>query len=101
MSGIYRKHTNLESIAVGDEWVVLHLGQMTITKLHGLVSFIWSLLENGSGETLADIVRAVDRHYDLPDHAAEADVRALLGELIGLGLLEYRKPGTKGVKKNA
>ena len=74
------------STDLGEEAVILHFEAGVYYGLEGVGARVWSLLR---GEpAVGEICDAVVSEYDVDRERCEADVRALLEELVSAGLVE-------------
>ena len=74
----------LES-AVGEETVLLHLGNETYYGLDALGTRIWTLLKGGSEP--GAVRDRLTEEYEVAPEVLEADLRRFLGDLLAQGLL--------------
>ncbi|MFI5348016.1 MAG: PqqD family protein [Elusimicrobiota bacterium] len=65
--------------------MVLDLNSSDYVSLNETAVLIWEML--GSGETLEQIQAAVCKEYDVPPAKALADIKSLIKDLTGKGLL--------------
>lgn len=72
--------------AVGDETVILHLGNGTYFGLDPIGARLWDALK--AGDPPVSICDAVLQEYDVDPQTLEADLRALLHELASNDLVE-------------
>lgn len=72
--------------AVADETVILHLGNGTYFGLDPIGARLWEAI--AAGELPASIRDAVLEAYDVTPEQLDADLRALLDDLAGNGLIE-------------
>ena len=77
------------STTQGEERVLMDLARGRYYTLNAAGSRIWEQLESGAG--VPQIIVALQREYELPgdggETAVERDVRALLAQLYGAGLV--------------
>jgi Coenzyme PQQ synthesis protein D (PqqD) len=71
-----------------DGAVLLEMTTGDCFELNQVGAEIWSAL--ATGQPLDDIVVALTRRYELPPSAIETDVRTLIEDLLGKGLLQSR-----------
>ena len=71
---------------VGDETVILHLGNDTYFGLDALGTRIWEMLRDG--HDLAAILDHIATAYQAARSTVEADLRLFIEDLIAHGLLE-------------
>ena len=64
---------------VGDETVILHLGNGTYFGLDTIGTSLWDGLK--SGKTPSEICEQITEEYDVDRATVEADMREFLGEL--------------------
>jgi len=73
--------------SIDDEVAILNLESGVYYGLDPVGAFIWGLLHEAT--TLAEIVDSVGARYpDVSKETVDADVRELLGELAGQGLVQ-------------
>lgn len=70
---------------VGDETVILHMGNGTYYGLDTIGTFLWEGLK--SGKSPSDITKQITAEYDVDSPTVEADLRRFLGELEEQGLV--------------
>jgi len=70
---------------VGEETVILHLGNGTYYGLDAVGTRVWALLKDGVAP--ADMCRRLSEEYDVPLETVEADARTFLGDLEAQGML--------------
>ena len=70
---------------VGDETVILHIGNGTYYGLDPVGTVIWEGVK--AGRTLAEIRATILTTYDVSEEVAEADMQRFLTELIDNGIL--------------
>ncbi|MBP3038606.1 PqqD family protein [Bacillaceae bacterium Marseille-Q3522] len=76
----YRQKNNVELTKLDEEWIILDLDQLTVTKLNQLGGTCWRLLKTPqSAETLTKSVQDCD----------EEDIAAFLNQLFTYGLIEH------------
>jgi hypothetical protein len=68
------------------EAVILHLGTRQFHGLEGVGARIWQLLKQPI--TVAEIRDAIVREYDVTPERCEADLAALLDDLVAAGLVQ-------------
>ena len=66
---------------VGGEQVLLHLGSGTYFGLNAVGGRVWQLLEAGDC-TLGQLVDAIEAEFDAPRATVEADLQALVKDLV-------------------
>ena len=71
---------------VGDETVILHLGNDTYFGLDALGTRIWEMLRDGHG--VPAILDRIAADYQAARATVEADVRLFVEDLFAHGLLE-------------
>lgn len=72
--------------AVGDETVILHLGNGTYYGLDPIGARLWNGIQ--AGETPAAMCAALLETYDVSAARLEDDLRSLLADLAANGLIE-------------
>lgn len=72
--------------AVGDETVILHLGNGTYYGLDAIGARLWNGLQDG--QSPAAIGAGILEAYDVRTEQLEDDLRALLADLAANGLIE-------------
>jgi hypothetical protein len=87
MTPVFKQTTNLETLEVDQECMVLHADQFTVTKLNEVGGICWSLLKEA--QTVQSLAEELQRRFDITQDEAEGDVRAFLEELTKLGLVEH------------
>ena len=70
---------------VGDETVILHLGNGTYYGLDPVGTVIWDGVK--AGQSLEEIRATILTTYDVSEEVAEADMQRFLTELIDNGIL--------------
>ena len=70
---------------VGDETVILHLGNGTYYGLDPIGTIIWEGLK--AGQALSDIRAAIVTDYDVSDGVVEADMRRFVSDLLDHDIL--------------
>ena len=76
---------------VADEWIVLAVGQTSVS-FHGLLRLnntshlLWEALEKGASE--GELVRLLTEEYEVSDGKAAEDVTAFVAQLRTIGCLE-------------
>ena len=76
------------SAQLDGEAVILSLADGVYYGLDPVGASVWTLLEQP--RTVAELRDAIVAEYDVDAPTAEADLRALLGEMAGRGLVELR-----------
>ncbi len=76
------------SRAAGGETVLLDLGQERYFALDGAATRLWELVTTEPGTTVATLTAALLDEYDVAAEVLSADVRRVLSELAGRGLVE-------------
>jgi hypothetical protein len=71
---------------VGDETVILHLGDGSYYGLDVIGTRIWTLL--AEGRPPVDVCEAIVAEYEVTRSRAEQDLEALLNELLARGLVK-------------
>ncbi len=84
----YKPTPGLVTEAMGDEAIVLHLERNTCFALNAVGTFIWQRLN--AGDTVPQIVQAVETHFDTTPPQAQHDVAEFLTHLADQNLIEPR-----------
>ncbi len=79
-----RRHRDVAWQRIGDEAVVMSLGEGRVLGLNPTGALVWSLIEERDEDGL---VAAVVERFETDASSARADVRAFLGLLRERGLL--------------
>lgn len=96
MTALHRLDADTRVVAARDqvsaqldgEAVILNLADGVYYGLNPVGASVWTLLEQP--RTVAELRDAIVAEYDVDAPTAEADLRALLDELAGRGLVELR-----------
>jgi Coenzyme PQQ synthesis protein D (PqqD) len=87
-----RSRSVVSRVVAGETLIVPIRGKVgdlaSIYSCNGTGSLIWQVLDKPA--TLADIVDAVEREYEVGQGQAEKDVKRFLDEMLAFGLLEIR-----------
>jgi hypothetical protein len=86
----YRIPDHVHARAVHDEIVILDARTDDYLGLNGSGSVAWSVLVGGG--SAADAVAELTTRFEVPPETAEADVAALIGELLRRGLVALAGP---------
>jgi hypothetical protein len=86
VSGQYRWKSEVESLEMDGEWILINADEFTLTKLGDVGGFIWSNLRGAC--TSERIVNLVLEEYSVSRDEVEQDVQQFLHQLIHLGLVE-------------
>jgi len=70
---------------VGDETVILHLGNGTYYGLDPLGTVIWEMLKSGHAQS--EIREAILAQYDVAAEVVDADMRRFLGDLLAQSIV--------------
>ncbi|MBX2805124.1 MAG: PqqD family protein [Hyphomicrobiales bacterium] len=70
---------------VGDETVILHMGNGTYYGLDTIGTFLWEGLKSGSSPS--ETVKQITAEYDVDASTVETDLRRFLAELEEQGLV--------------
>ena len=70
---------------IDDETLIINVETGYYFSLDGVGSLIWSMLANGDDEP--DIVAGIVSEFDVDEATARADVKALIGALVGEELI--------------
>jgi hypothetical protein len=92
---IFTRSRSVVSRVVGGETLIVpvrgKVGDLaSIYSFNGTGSLIWQLLD--TPRTLADLIDAVEREYDVDPNQARKDVTTFLKDMLSVGLLDVR-PG--------
>ncbi|HEX7120063.1 MAG TPA: PqqD family protein [Longimicrobiales bacterium] len=85
----YAPASGVVATDLGDELILLDPGSGEMFSLNATGRCIWQALDGGVAAAAAAVVEA----FDVAPERAEADVRALVDDLLGAGLLVVADPG--------
>jgi hypothetical protein len=85
MTQTFAPSTDAVDSSVGDESVILHLGNSTYYGLDPLGTRIWAMLKNGIQPSAIHL--ALLAEYDVGAAVLEADMRAFLTDLLAHDIL--------------
>jgi hypothetical protein len=81
----HQPHPDTVAEALGEELLLVQLGQGATYQLNRTGKFIWELA--GAGFTMEQISQRLTAHFTVPLPQASQDVRSLLDELVHFDLL--------------
>lgn len=84
---LIKRMADMEAIAIGEEWIVLHTDRLTVTKMNEVGSFIWSELK-ADGD-VGSLARKLQERYEIDEATASRDVQLFVSDLEKVGLITY------------
>jgi hypothetical protein len=84
-AALLRPARNVAAVKQGDRTVLLDVTQGRFYGLDGVAGRFWEMLENGVG--LKEIEARMEHKYDVPRERIERDLRVLIEQLRGRGLV--------------
>ncbi|MGG4489200.1 PqqD family protein [Metabacillus idriensis] len=85
MTAYYKQASDCETVEIDGEWMILHSGQFTITKLNEMGGYCWSLLKDP--HTLDELILSYIAEFNNTN--AENELQCFLKELEKCGLIEH------------
>jgi len=83
---VYKASTKYLYSEIDSEAVILDINSGTYFGLNEVSNRIWQLLQTPSSQ--ASLIAQILEEYDVSEEQVTADVKALLAEMLGTGLIE-------------
>ena len=87
-----RSRSVVSRVVAGETLIVPVRGKVgdlaSIYSFNGTGSLIWQLLD--APKSLAELIDAVEREYDVEQEQAQKDVKQFLSDMLSVGLLDVR-----------
>lgn len=85
----FKRRPDAEAVQLGNDWLILHADQYTVTTLNEMGSVCWSLLRQG--RSVRELAEEVCRRYETSREEAERDIQAFIDHLLTLGLVVHEE----------
>ncbi|MFJ7754506.1 PqqD family protein [Peribacillus muralis] len=82
---IHSKH--VEATQLGEEWIILHTENFTVTKLNEIGGFCWGLLDQA--QTVDSLVQSLSDRYAVMEEISKRDIESYLLDLLQFGLIKH------------